>query len=490
MAITLPSSLSRDWTALKLWNVAARDFPKDALDTLFVDEWKSLMNRALADAKQKFAPIFGQQYMTRALLTQVDGEIDLSALRIDVSDIRRLKLNATIANVMTLSDLINLNTVGFEQEVIVGEQWIGVPQQILGNYIIDRIDIDGNPTGWNILAVEPTRFKLNSLVAGKAKIEFGKVGSKLSGATIVDANAYVQPIKFRLKVSLSTGSNTVTLTHSGNPVTMVGDYEINGMFTGGIGIEIKEYNPTNLVIDSLGSTTLEAEVRGNAIYGGTIVNLYEQRFKQSLTAGANVITFSPAMPTDYDILTDYTYNASGGVVGYTIDARSLSSITITPLEACTMMLRIGEVGVVYETLPIAPSSGVRTVLTETKEEFDSFRTSSKHNERTVAYWLGGGDRIELKKGYGLSNWQSFILHYSRMPFLVTATTDKPDLPDGVAMEWLLLDLKQKIAERCGLMKLIEGVPQVKAAMEREEFARAGITLKTETVKQQNLRITQ
>lgn len=489
MAIVLPTPLSRDWDAVKLWDSAVRDFPPDAIATLFDGEWQNLMNRSISETAQKFRPLIGQTWMTRALLTQVDGEIDISSLRVDISDFRRIKLTATLAPVMTLSDLIDLNSQSFEQNVIVGEQWIDIPQNVLGAYIFDRIEIDGNPSGWEIKVIEPTRFRLNVLIAGNLRVEIGRVGSKLAGGTIVNTNTYVQPMKFRIRANLVTGLNTVVYVVGGNPVTMVGDYEIGGIQIGD-GTEVLEQNSTSMVVNALAPVTIEREIRGSAIFGGTIINLYEQRMKVDLPiVGANVVTFPIMFPSDYAILTDITYNASGGIIGHDISGRTLSGLTVTPLAVCTLMLRVGELGASYESLPIAPVSSTTMVLAQTEEEFISFRPSAKHNERTGIFWFGESDTLFIKKGNGFK-WQSFIAHYPRLPYLITSASSVPDLPDGMYMNYARLQLQENIAARLQLTKDVSHWAAMKTQMEREIYVQAGVSIRTETAQGQNIRLTQ
>jgi hypothetical protein len=213
--------------------------------------------------------------------------------------------------------------------------------------------------------------------------------------------------------------------------------------------------------------------------------------RESLSSGVNSITFPVNFgSTNYAVLTVLTYNDSGGIIGNTISNRTSAGLDIEVLEDCTLMLRVAELGAAYESVPIAPASVARMFRVDTKEEFESFRPDAKRNQNSGIYWFGGEDKLFVAKGYGLAQWQSFILHYPRIPYLITATTDKPDLPDGIYMEHAILTAKEKIAERCGLKQLVADVPQRKAVREKEEFARAGVSVGMETVQNQNVRLNQ
>jgi hypothetical protein len=71
-------------------------------------------------------------------------------------------------------------------------------------------------------------------------------------------------------------------------------------------------------------------------------------------------------------------------------------------------------------------------------------------------------KILLKKGYGLSNWQSFIIRYPRIPDAISGPTSMVDLVEGMQMELGILLLRWMVAHRSTehleLLKLVEGVP--------------------------------
>jgi hypothetical protein len=88
-----------------------------------------------------------------------------------------------------------------------------------------------------------------------------------------------------------------------------------------------------------------------------------------------------------------------------------------------------------------------TIRAGSQRQVDTFDTGGR-NAKTVI-WCLSGDNINFAVGTGLTNAGTITIHYPRVPYLVSAATDKIDIPDGIGIELAILYLRGLIQLRLG-----------------------------------------
>jgi hypothetical protein len=91
------------------------------------------------------------------------------------------------------------------------------------------------------------------------------------------------------------------------------------------------------------------------------------------------------------------------------------------------------------------STATTTVKAGTMQEIDTF-IGSGQNSKTIL-WAFNGDYINFAIGDDLTNAGTLTVRYPRVPNLVTADSDKIDLPDGTAMEIAIINLRSLVQRR-------------------------------------------
>jgi len=455
-------------TALSFWNAAVRDFPKNTVDALYVNEAWDLCNRAVRAVAHETYPVYANRYMTEGIVTQVSDEINLSSLPIQYGGWERLiRLETTIANMQRLLTSQTANKQGpFTTPLNSGSNFVYLPSPMPDlNWIFDVLSVSNG--SYTIINRETWGFKIDvteNCVLTWAVARAGSVTTEVF--TTMGAN--LEEISITKEVNVVAGDNII-----GFGVELLDGYTVYPpiIASGSISYEVTEYKPTYIVVNVVGgSGKLHIEIKGQAVVNGTLLSsLVELRGIKNLTAGGNSIVFAAetgtASVSNYIFASIFNYN-SGGSVSYEITSFSPTGFTINTSESSTLMWRIVQQGITLSGNWIGSGQKKRMCFEKQWAEFNVWNTDAKHNQYSIAYHVTGnstgGMKILLKKGYGLSNWQSFVIRYPRIPDAISGPTSMVDLIEGMQMELGILLLRWMVAHRSTehleLLKLVEGIP--------------------------------
>jgi hypothetical protein len=92
-------------------------------------------------------------------------------------------------------------------------------------------------------------------------------------------------------------------------------------------------------------------------------------------------------------------------------------------------------------------SSTATTNTEavTQKEVDTFQTGGTNSKKLV--WCFTGDNINFDYGSGLSSAGTLTLRYPKLPDWAVTLTENIDMPDGIAIEIMILYLRGLIQQR-------------------------------------------
>lgn len=467
--INSPQPLSRRWTARDIHIAAVRNIPQEAVTGLYAGEWLSILNRAIHDAMMPVYSIFANNYMSRAVVSVSDGEVDLSTLDIAFAgNERRLKVQAINAKLIDIYAYSTPNEFGtHEVPVVAGDNVITLPHNPLGDWIFDNItvvDSNGSPTYFTVKSVFGDRFTINVPSSGILKYSYGTTGYRSAGAVLANPDAKIQDIKVRIKQSLTAGRNVVNFPSG---VSFYGSYSLNNFIStnaGGsvVGVDVKDRFPTYMIVDAVAATTLETEIVGMGIFPSTISTPIEQRIKTRVTGSDIVTIFYPITfgATPYSVLSIYAFDDSGNALGWEIQTRTANSITLKLASIPAWVhLRVGSEGLSYKLLPKLANSDIVFIAAASYEDFMQFNPTSQHARDIGMFWYGEGKRLFIKSGSDVSNISTLIVHYPRIPYKVSLESDYVDVPDGEAIELVILTHRLKLAERFGIQALAQVLEQ-------------------------------
>lgn len=134
------------------------------------------------------------------------------------------------------------------------------------------------------------------------------------------------------------------------------------------------------------------------------------------------------------------------------------------------------------------SSSLSNVTCEpvTLDEYKAWRTTSQYNKSQIVYTITY-DSILLKKGADVSSYGTLTFYYPALPVEVTQDSDSLDVPDGTAVELVILRMKKILAGRYA--KPLENYDAMVGQKIRQLFDAAGISVSNEELvkKTQSLR---
>ncbi len=100
------------------------------------------------------------------------------------------------------------------------------------------------------------------------------------------------------------------------------------------------------------------------------------------------------------------------------------------------------------------STATKALEASTTQAVFNFDSSAASNLKKIL-WVISGEQLIFAKGNSLTSAGTFTFRYPRVPNIVTADTDPPDVVDGAAIEIALLHYKRVLAGRTGKESLVK-----------------------------------
>lgn len=462
-------------TAQEIWNSARRDLPRNARATLYTNEAWGLIDRAVKAVHQTILPVYQSRYRQESVLTQSGDEIDLSAVPMMFAGYERsLELETTMENVQRLYALQLANYQSGTFPLVTGDNWVPLksPMPDSTNWSFDVLRTSSG--SYAVLAQERTRFKINASENCTLTWAAGRNGT-FTTEVFTTVGASLNTINISEEYNVVSGDNTI-----GWSADLLSGYTVKNIIitSGSFSYSIDSYGASSLVLNCTGAGTVHIEIEGQAIVDGVLLAaLTEIRAKTTLTLGANTITFSSAL-ADYIFATIFNFNLSGSI-SYTISNVTSAGFDINTDEATTLMYRVRQKGM---SLAGVGSTQLRTgKRVDFQHEYNVWNTGAKQNQCSFVFRLLGDtehdQKLQIKKGYGLSTWQSFTVRYIATPQAITSGASLIDIPEGFPMELLILVLRQMIVSRYrdespGIVEWGKGVPEAINATMKEIYGTA------------------
>jgi hypothetical protein len=175
---------------------------------------------------------------------------------------------------------------------------------------------------------------------------------------------------------------------------------------------------TTITLASTDAGSQFAIVISGTVYGGVILTV-------TSTTTATVLMLT-APPT-----------SSGTIYVFPVQTASTASLSGQQIA------RLGNSHYGYLESTLVPQKAIKYL---SYDHFLGFRPNSAMSENTVVYSIDG-ETMYLNKGKNLASYGTLTYHYARTPVPVVADTDYIDVPDGPAVEVVIMKVEEIFARR-------------------------------------------